>query len=311
MMTSFLDLRRRALGAAAALGVLTAFVAVTLAATTPTPDASPAMVLVAGGTFRHSGSIFFGRNITVSDFYLGKFEVTQREWSELMDHNPSQFQGDSLPVERVSWFDCIDYCNRRSVREGLTPYYSIDRRNPDPRNGNPQDDVKWIVTTHPDADGYRLPTEAEWEYAATGGGHSRNRRYSGGDDLNAVGWYWQNAGDAVLSGSWHWPTLEANRNRTHPVGSLQPNELGLHDMAGNVREWCWDWLGEPATSGADPQGPVGGFVRVWKGGGWMGGDFCCEPAFRSGFEANGVGPDQGFRLCRTARPRAVTTPPPA
>lgn len=268
----------------------------------PAPDPAPAMVLIPGGTFRHPGSNFHGHGVTVSDFYLGKFEVTQREWHEVMDHNPSQFQGDSLPVDRVSWFDCIEYCNRRSLREGLTPCYTVDQSAPDPHNANPEDNVKWIVTLNPGADGYRLPTEAEWEYAAGGGQLSRGQRYSGGDDLATVGWYWQNAGDTPLTGSWHWPRLEANRNRTHPVGSLPPNELGLHDLSGNVREWCWDWLGEPATATTDPRGPIGGFVRVWKGGGWMGGDFCCEPSFRSGFEANGVGTDQGFRLCRTPRP---------
>jgi formylglycine-generating enzyme required for sulfatase activity len=257
------------------------------------------LVFVAGGSSTNIRSNFCGPDVTVADFYIGRYEVTQKEWTEVMGDNPSQFQGDDRPVEMVSWYDCIEYCNRRSLREGLEPYYTIARDEPDPQNGSELDDLKWTVTINPGAKGYRLPTEAEWEYAAGGGQKSEGLTYSGSDHIDAVAWFWQNSGDEPLSGLWNWPLLENNHNRTHPVGAKEPNELGLYDMSGNVREWCWDWYGDDVVRGADPRGPRGGPSRVWKGGGWIGADFCCEPRFRAGHDPNGFGPDQGFRVCRS------------
>jgi formylglycine-generating enzyme required for sulfatase activity len=141
-----------------------------------------------------------------------------------------------------------------------------------------------------EANGYRLPTEAEWEYAAGGGQLSKQYKYSGGNNIDEIAWYWKNAGDKYLTGAWSWPVLVKNNNKTKPVGGKQPNELGLYDMSGNVREWCTNWNANANDS--TPQG------KVWKGGGWMGGDFCCESSFRANLEANGKGPDQGLRLCR-------------
>lgn len=274
------------------------FAAVLAAARSWSQEIPANLVLVEGGTFRNTRSNYHGKSITLADFYIGKYEVTQREWVEVMDDNPSSFRGDELPVEMVSWYDCVEYCNRRSLKEGLAPYYTIDKDSPDPDNGNDYDDVKWTVRINAGANGYRLPTEAEWEYAAGGGRLSRNFAYSGSDTVDQVAWYWQNSGDTQLTGTWHWPVIEQNKNRTKAVGLKEPNELGLHDMSGNVREWCWDWFGELASDAADPKGSERGLVRVWKGGGWMGGDFCCEPAFRANFEANSRGYDQGFRICR-------------
>jgi formylglycine-generating enzyme required for sulfatase activity len=263
-------------------------------------------VLVEGGTFKNTKSNYYGkpqiqnfylgRMVTVGTFYMGKYAVTQREWTELMGNNPSKFRGDNLPVEMVSWYDCVDYCNTRSLKEGLKPYYTINKGAKDPNNGNEIDDIKWTVTINPDANGYRLPTEAEWEYAADGGQLSKSYTYSGSDDIDKVAWYWTNSGDKPLSGAWSWPAIEQNHNTTHAVGSKEPNELGLYDMSGNVREWCWNWYADSTSNETEPKASAAG--RVWRGGGWLGGDFCCASTYRAGFEASGKGPDQGFRVCR-------------
>jgi formylglycine-generating enzyme required for sulfatase activity len=248
-------------------------------------------VLIKGGAFQNKHSGYYDKHITLSDFFIDRYEVTQKEWAAVMGNNPSTFKGDQLPVETVSWYDCIVYCNKRSIKEGLTPYYNIDSVHKDAKNTNTLDDVKWMVTINMDVDGYRLPTEAEWEFAAGGGVVSRNYKYSGGDNVDDVAWYWKNAGDKYLTGAWSWPVLEKNHNKAKPVGGRRANELGIYDMSGNVREWCMNW-NEDASAGEGPG-------KVWKGGGWMGSDFCCEPAFRASLEANGKGPDQGLRVCRS------------
>ena len=249
------------------------------------------LVLLKGGTFKNTNYNFYGKNDTsISDFYIGKYEVTQKEWNAVMESNPSQFQGDNLPVEMVSWYDCVDYCNKRSEKEGLQPYYNIDKSKQDPENKSKNDTIKWIVTINKDANGYRLPTEAEWEYAADGGQKSKNYTYSGSNDVNKVAWYWKNTGDKKLSGAWSWPEIQANKNQTQSVGKKKHNELALYDMSGNVREWCSDWYID--NNGKNTS------MRVWKGGGWIGDESCCVPSFRGQLDANGVGPDQGFRICR-------------
>ncbi len=264
-------------------------------------------VLIKGGTFINTNSNYYGKNVMISSFYIGKYDVTQKEWVQVMGSNPSKFTGDNLPVETVSWYDCIDYCNQRSIKEGLKPYYQIDKNKKDPDNGrDPRfkddlDNLKWMVTINTGANGYRLPTEAEFEYAAGGGQMSRSYTYSGSDDVDKVAWYWQNSGDKPLTGFWSWPVIEHNHDKTKPVGSKEPNELGLYDMSGNVREWCWDWYGGLESNVTDPKGNKSGYARVWKGGGWMGGDFCCALSFRGSLAANGRGPDQGFRVCRDAK----------
>ncbi len=249
------------------------------------------LVLVKGGTFVNTNSNYYEDKVTIPDFYIGKYEVTQKEWMDIMGNNPSEFKGDDLPVEMVSWYDAIEFCNLRSMKEGLKPYYNIDKENKDSDNMNEIDDIKWAITINEGANGYRLPTEVEWEYAAGGGQKSESYTYSGSDDAEVAAWYWRNAGDEYLSGDWNWTLILNNKNETKSTGAMAANELGIYDMSGNVREWCWDWY-EDLNIGS-------GYLRTWKGGGWIGDVSCCEPSYRGKFEANGRGPDQGLRVSRS------------
>ena len=241
------------------------------------------MVFVQGGTFRNTRSNYYNKGVTVSDFWIGKYEVTQAEWEEVMGNNPSYFRGVNLPVENVSWYDVIEYCNRRSQREGLTPVYTIDKTRQDPDNRSQYDTVKWIVTVNWNANGYRLPTEAEWEYAAGGGQLSRSFTYSGSETLNDVAWFDGNSG-----------------NTTKPVGGKRENELGIFDMSGNVWEWCWDWYGDNVGIGRNPKGSGSGDVRVLRGGSWNNNDNYCRSSDRYYYCPNCCGSRYGgFRILRT------------
>ena len=211
----------------------------------PAGGAAPAdFVRVEGGIFQMGNASGGGNDerpvhtVTVKSFSMGKYEVTQKEYQEIMGTNPSNFKGDNRPVERVSWFDAVEYCNRRSVKEGLTPAYG--------GSGN-------SITCDWNANGYRLPTEAEWEYAAKGGNKDPMvYEHSGSNSAGTVAWYKDNSGGS-----------------TQPVGGKAPNSLGLYDMSGNVWEWCWDWYGSYSSgSQTDPRGASSGSDRVSRGGYW-------------------------------------------
>jgi formylglycine-generating enzyme required for sulfatase activity len=239
---------------------------------TPASTGDDTMVFVKGGTFQmgsNSGDSDENpvHTVTVSDFYIGKYEVTQKEWKEVMGNNR---KGDNLPVEQVSWYDAVEFCNKKSRKEGLTPCYSGSGKN---------------ITCNFNANGYRLPTEAEWEYAARGGNKSRNYKYSGSNTIGDVAWYQSNSG-----------------SKTHPVGKKQANELGLYDMSGNVWEWCWDWYGNYSSSSqTNPRGASYGSNRVFRGGSWYYNAFSCRVADRLNRNPGSSGNFIGFRLVRDSQ----------
>lgn len=251
------------------------------------------VVFVEGGLFVNPVSNLYGMPVGVQDFYIGRFVVTQREWLDVMEENPSLFQYYDNPVERVSWYDAIVFLNRRSEMAGLEPFYNIDMENEDPNNLGMEDYVRWTVTINPGANGYRLPSELEWEYAASGGRLTQGYIFSGSDDPFEVGWSFRNSGDEFLEGMWHWPTLEANNGRPRPVGQKLPNELGIYDMSGNVREWVWNW------HHVDDITPTSGQGRSVRGGGWVGSSDVGRIYFRDSLEAHFRFEDLGFRVARS------------
>jgi formylglycine-generating enzyme required for sulfatase activity len=214
------------------------------------------MVYVQGGTFTmgctSEQSSCRGREkpahqVTLSSFYIGKYEVTQAQWKAVMGSNPSYFEEYDRPVENVSWDDVQDFIRKLNAQTGKR---------------------------------YRLPTEAEWEYAARGGNQSKGYKYSGSNTLGNVAWYDGNSGSV-----------------THSVGQKSPNELGIYDMSGNVREWCSDWFGNYlASAQSNPTGASSGFSRVVRGGSWgnYAGDW--RVAYRDDFVPGFRHHILGFRL---------------
>ncbi|MDY3733013.1 MAG: formylglycine-generating enzyme family protein [Alloprevotella sp.] len=194
------------------------------------------MVYVAGGTFQMGSNVGDYdekpvHSVTLSDYYIGQTEVTQELWQAVMGSNPSHFEGAKKPVNDVSWNDCQEFISKLNRLTGGR---------------------------------FRLPTEAEWEYAARGGNKSRGYIFSGSNYLGSVAWYFDNSGGEV-----------------HPVGSKSPNELGLYDMSGNVWEWCSDRYGYyPSSSQTNPTGPSSGSNRVFRGGGWFSDAADCRVAIR-------------------------------
>ena len=239
-------------------------------------------ILVEGGTFYNGTS-----NVTISSFYIDKYELTQAGYQAVMGTNPSYFTGvTNGPVERVSWFNAIEYCNRRSMLEELTPCYSYSSygTNPDnwPSGWNTSSGNHTNVSCNWSANGYRLPTEMEWMFAAKGGNQSQGYTYSGSNDINAVAWYYGNSGST-----------------THTVGTKAPNELDTLDMSGNVREWCWDIYGSyPSGPQTDPHGATSGSYRVERGGSWYSNASYCTVSYRGFSNAASPGSIIGFRCVR-------------
>ncbi len=221
------------------------------------------MVYVAGGTFTMGGTSEQGsdvysnesptHSVTLSSFSIGKYEVTQAEWEAVMGSNPSYFTGDNLPVEKVSWDDCQTFITKLNTLTGKN---------------------------------FRLPTEAEWEFAARGGNKSQGYKYAGSDNIDDVAWYDSNSGST-----------------THAVGTKQPNELGLYDMSGNVWEWCSDWYGSYISSSqTNPTGASSGSGRVARGGSWYDSARGCRVSRRSGITPGSGSYILGLRLALPVQP---------
>ncbi|MCB9291113.1 MAG: SUMF1/EgtB/PvdO family nonheme iron enzyme [Lewinellaceae bacterium] len=235
------------------------------------------MVFVEGGSF-DMGEGGYAHEVTVTDFYIGAYLVTFDEYDAFCEATKRDKPDDmgwgraKRPVINVNWYDAVEYCNWLSRLEERQEVYTGDY---------------YYITANWEANGYRLPTEAEWEYAARGGQQSKNYQYAGSDELAEVGWYRQNS-----------------YAQTHPVGEKKSNELDLYDLSGNVWEWCWDWYAEGyPREGHDPKGPRFGSLRVVRGGSCIFDAKHCRTATRTTF-----GPKDrnylGFRLVIAANYRS-------
>lgn len=244
--------------------------------------------------------------VNVSTFYMAKTEVTKSEWDEVRSWGLSRGYSDLAvgggkasihPVQAVSWWDAIKWCNARSEKDGLAPVYTV--------NGVVMRTGATVPTANWTAKGYRLPTDAEWEKAARGG--LSGKRFPWGDTIthsqaNFFSWS-GNAYDVSPTRGFHPTYAVGAMPYTSPVGSFDANAYGLHDMSGNVYEWCWDWLG-PYASGAqsDPRGPTSGTDRVVRGGSWRVDSLADRAAHRSWGGPGAFSDHNGFRLVRSSVP---------
>ena len=244
---------------------------------------NPKMILIPGGQFVMGGGSH-NSLVTLVSYYLSEVPVTQQQYANVMGKNPSKLQGENHPVESVNWCEAIIYCNMLSKLNGLMPCYSIGTTT----------DLSAFEATSPvwkrincnfTANGYRLPTEAEWEYAARDGKTSTPSPYAGSTNINQVAWYGENSGIT-----------------SHDVATKDPNGLKLYDMCGNVSEWCWDYYVPNLPTGAqtNPHGPSTGDMHVKRGGSWLDDPQQCTVFYRSGSAPNGKSSSLGFRVCCSA-----------
>ena len=241
-----------------------------------------------------------GRKLEIASFYMSDHEVTRGEYKAVMGSDPSKvyaydkdgnlLTGDDAknnPVTNVSWYDALVYCNTRSIKENLTPCYTIDGKT-DPKDWGrvPRsfyEGEKWNASTCDfKANGYRLPTEAEWEWAERGG---ESYTYAGSDTIDEVAWYNDYSESHILG--------------TRDVKTKKANAYGLYDMSGNVWEWCWDWYGSILSDTADT-GSASGYFRVMRGGSWSDGTGCAEVVYQSRSDPGDRYSSYGFRLVRNA-----------
>jgi formylglycine-generating enzyme required for sulfatase activity/flavodoxin len=255
-------------------------------------------VLIQGGSFQMGspdseawrGADETRHSVTVGDFYMNRYELTQTEYQATMGSSSGTFSGEKLPTENISWLDAIAYCNARSEKEGLTPAYAVNGR---------------AVTWNRGANGYRLPTEAEWEYACRAGTTTpfNTENSISAQEANYYGHYpYQIEENYFSQGNLDTKPGEY-RQTTVAIGSFSPNKFGLYDMHGNVGEWVWDYYGEyGAQAQSDPTGPASGTLRVYRGGGWN--DFAknMRSAYRAAMAADKGSFNIGVRLVLNAAP---------
>lgn len=247
------------------------------------------LVLIEGGSFQMGSPVTelerdadeTLHSVTIGDFYMAAMEVTQREYEAVMGTNPSEHKGDNLPVENVTWYDAIEFCNALSRQQGLTPCYTVSAK---------------TVTWNRSADGYRLPTEAEWEYAARA---KTTTPFSFGDYVYDSNANCYNAYGYNNDASGHW--VNGYLRHTVEVDKYDANGYGLKNMDGNVAEWTWDWYGGYTQDAAEnPIGSEEGYFKVVRGGGWNDFPKHIRSAYRSAFPADVPLYATGIRLVRNA-----------
>jgi len=264
----------------------------------------PEMVRIEGGAFKmgspekESGrySDELQHKVKLASFRMATTTVTFFQFAlyceatgkSIVSRTPSWGRRGDHPLVNVSWYDAVEFCNWLSLQCGLSPCYELLKQtNSDENNQVPNDYLKWKVETLKGT-GYRLPTNAEWEYAARGGNRKQAFRYAGSNEIEDVAWYWENSGDKRLSGEWDANRVLDNNCRTHRVGAKNHNGIGLYDMSGNVWEWCRDWYQSDyyehcKSKGVveNPEGPESSNSgRVLRGGSWLVSDDLCRVAYR-------------------------------
>ncbi len=233
------------------------------------------MTKVRGATFTRGnalekGDLFPEHQVKVKSFYIGKYEVTQKQWNQIMDSVDCPIKGDDYPVSNVSWWDAVKFCNKLSRKERLTPCYNVLKGQ--------------MVKCDYEASGYRLPSDAEWELAAIGGGDKYRRKYAGDDELGMVGW--------------------TGIKEPHPVGQKKPNRLGIYDMTGNVFEWCNDWYDAyyyklAKVQPKNPKGANFGSFKSIRGGSYLSGSKDAMVPYRSFARPVRRKENIGFRVAKS------------